>query len=222
MKSKTTLKKAILLVLTCVILVAIVAYFYYRANYYSIKLRGTTPIRHDNVNLEKFLILEDLLGDQFTLLMGTGPHRHLGFAMHFLNRAFSYQNTRGLGFREGVVHYEDSHQAYIAFSGYLYDENMIDRKVPSLIQPGYFEDKNVHWYASSIPVPDTEIAANFFFAQYDDVIVYYVITVPTSVLNEEQFIELVMLLDENARLIMEEAVIVDPLQPTFTPFPGMK
>jgi hypothetical protein len=99
---------------------------------------------------------------------------------------------------------------------------MIDRKVPSLIQPGYFEDKNVHWYASSIPVPETEIAVNLFYARYDDVIVYYAITIPTSVLNEEQFIELVMLLDENARSIMEEAVIVDPLQPTFTPFPGMK
>jgi hypothetical protein len=60
-----------------------------------------------------------------------------------------------------------------------------------------------------------------FYAQYDDVIVFYEITLPVSVLDEAGFVEIVKKLDSNAKSIMDKATLIDPLSPTFTPFPGM-
>jgi hypothetical protein len=109
-------------------------------------------IRHDNVNLNDFLILEGLLGDGYVQFLENARHRNLGFAMQFANKSYYYERP-GLGFREGVVHYKDSYQAYKAFQGYLYQHDELDTKKPSLIHPEYKKDKTIHWYAGIIP-PD--------------------------------------------------------------------
>lgn len=178
-------------------------------------------IRHDNVDLQDFLILESLMGDGYELFMENALHSNLGFAMQYANRSFYYERP-GLGFREGVVHYQDSNQAYQAFQGYLHEHGELDTNQPSLIHPEFGKDKTIHWYAGVIPPDEAGIALNLFFAQCDDVIVFYEIALPVSLLDETGFIEFVEKLDANAVETMERAVVVDPLLPTFTPLPSMK
>ncbi len=215
MKSKH-IKTAVLIFISLLLLLCI----FYLLNILCDRPK-TPAVRHDNVNLSEFLILESFLGDDdYELFTENARHRNLGFAMQFMNRSYYYIRP-GLGFFEGVVHYEDSDQAYSAFQGYLYHYEELDTKKPSLVHPEYKKDKSIHWYAGIVPPDENGIALNLFYAQYDDVIVFYEIALPVSILDEAEFIEIVKKLDANAKSIMDNAILVDPLLPTFTPLPGM-